>query len=128
MTEATGDACPYCGTVHPAGIRERGYYRCHGCNLHIHETWLVDEPASWVLDSVHRLLCPWCGFPAGSEQTLVEGREVPCGGCAGSLASDMLVTQADLRTDRDAGHRSRNLILVAVSALFLLIIVLAILT
>lgn len=125
---ARGDRCAYCGTFHPPGIRERGYYRCHGCNLFIHEAWLVDEPEDWMLDSVHRLLCPWCGFPAGSEQDLRTDRETPCGGCGGSLSTDMLATQAELRIDRAAGRRNRHLILVVSSLILLGLVVLALVT
>ncbi|MCB9832872.1 MAG: hypothetical protein H6807_10380 [Planctomycetes bacterium] len=125
MNEASGDACPYCGTIHPAGTRERGYYRCHGCNFHVHESWLVDEPEAWALDDVHRLLCPWCGFPAGSEQEFAAGRASACGGCGGSLEVDMLVTQADLRVDRDLGRRRRHLYLLFLSLGLLALIFLA---
>ena len=119
------DQCPYCGTRHPEGIRERDYYRCHGCNFFISASWLIDDFDAYLLDRNKLILCPWCGFPAGEEQVITEDEGRACGGCGGTLTSDYLVTQADLRQDRDVGTKTRNQYLVILAVMLMLFVILA---
>ena len=109
MTSSDYNLCPYCGTFQRGVATEHPeYYRCHGCNYHIHPDWLVDDPDGFVLNDEECVLCPWCGYPAGLLQKVPEQGEFLCAGCTGTLIGDMLVTQAELDVERKRSMQARH--------------------
>lgn len=104
--------CPYCDRFQAPSQRTDALWRCAGCHLYLSDAWLVDASPDWALDDAREVLCPWCGYPAGLRQDFAGAPSLACGGCAGTLSADMLVSQAALAVDRHQGHRFRNRILV----------------
>ena len=123
MSEVVSDCCPYCGTRQIGIADEAGFYRCHDCNYHVREDWLVPEGGQNLLNDDRAVLCPWCGYPAGVVQDFPDEGEVMCEGCSGTLVAPMLVTQAALAVDRQRGSKERNMILMIMVLVFLAMMV-----
>ena len=116
--------CPYCARRQFAVVVPAELYRCPGCNFFIKGDWLVDDPLDYVLNNDRRWLCPWCAYPVAVEQEVPpENGEFQCGGCAGTLFEDMLVTQANVNAERKVSMRLRGyFILIALAVLFVVFV------